>query len=102
MDILSLPEVLEQIPERERKVALELFRRHHVRQRSDNEGREQHAVDNRAPTDDGAPRGFSLNEFARLCVLLRDDERAHWALTSAICAELTRFPLDAIISRDLF
>ncbi|CAN8062778.1 unnamed protein product [Agarophyton chilense] len=45
---------------------------------------------------------FSLNEFARLIVLLRDDERAKMALGTAIGVELTRAQLDVNVTRDSF
>jgi len=45
---------------------------------------------------------FTHDEFARLCVLLRDDEQARAALNSAVGQELSRLHLDAGMTRDAF
>lgn len=50
----------------------------------------------------GVPPPFSLNEFARLCVILRDDERANAALQCAVGDELDRSKLDARVTRESY
>ncbi|KAI0558566.1 hypothetical protein FGB62_201g03 [Gracilaria domingensis] len=59
-------------------------------------------LNHEAPMEGESVPDFSLNKFARLCILLRDDDLSRAAMHNGVGLELTRLQLEDGVTRDSF
>lgn len=88
--------------DREGKVAKEIIRREKVRTKNAYEDFGEKAQNAEQPAGEAINHAFTLNEFARLFLLLRNNERARSGLSTAIDAELSKMQLHAHVIRESF